>query len=246
MDRLPLTGERTAPGWSDEQYWFERHRAAYTWFTTTFVRPDDCIVDVGCGEGYGTNHLRQVARHCIGVELDAPTCVHARRTYPGIDQVCANVIGLPFPTHSVTQTVSFQVIEHVWDVPAYLAELLRISRERVTISTPNRPVFSPGLGPGERPTNPFHVEEFDAEQLQTLFREHHLHDIEIFGLHHGERLRTWEVAHGSIIDSLVHTASSGVWDAHVREFVTTLTIDDFAITREPAGAHDLIITGTCR
>ena len=36
------------------------------------------------------------------------------------------------------------------------------------VSTPNRPVFSPGLGRGEKPTNPFHVEELDAEQLHDL------------------------------------------------------------------------------
>lgn len=245
MDRLPLTGERTAPGWSDEQYWFERHRAAYAWFTTTFVHPDDRIVDIGCGEGYGAHHIRQVARQCVGVELDAATCAHARRTYPTVDVVCANVVALPFADDSVTQGMSFQVIEHVWDVPGYLSELVRVSRHRVTISTPNRPVFTPGLGRGERPTNPFHVEEFDAEQLCELFSEQHLQDVEIFGLHHGERMRAWEDTHGSIIEYLVQTAHSGEWEPHVREFVSTLTIDDFTISRDPVDAHDLIITGTC-
>jgi SAM-dependent methyltransferase len=246
MDRLPLTGERTAPGWSDEQYWFERHRAAYTWFATTFVHPDDCIADVGCGEGYGTNQIREVAHQCIGVELDAPTCAHAHRRYPEVDVVCANVIALPFSARAVTQTLSFQVIEHVWDVPAYLSELMRITRDRVTISTPNRPVFSPGLRPGQRPTNPFHVEEFDAEQLHTFFAERHLQEIDIFGLHHGDRLRDWEDAHGQINEQLVRATSSGVWEENLRAFVSTLTIDDFTITREVADAHDLIITGICR
>ena len=56
---LPLTGERTAPGVPEENYWFQRHVVAYH-RAAELVRGLR-VLDAGCGEGYGTDLLADTA-----------------------------------------------------------------------------------------------------------------------------------------------------------------------------------------
>ena len=77
------------------------------------------------------------------------------------------------------------------------------------VTTPNRPVFSPGLGRGEKPTNPFHVEELDAEQLHDLLVGAGFTDVVVHGLHHGPRITDWEAAHGTGLVAAQMSAVAG-------------------------------------
>ncbi len=243
MSKLALTGERTAPGWDRERYWFMRHLAVYQWIADTLLRPNDDVVDVGCGEGFGANLLARQAR-TIAIELDEPTCHHVHQMYPAVHCVCANVVGLPLAHRSIDLAVSLQVMEHIWDVPGYLMELRRVCRRTLVLSTPNRPVFSPGLGRSEKPTNPFHVEEFDAEQVQAACRDAGFPDVQILGLHHGARLRTWEQDNGSIVTALIDAATRDDWTGPVMAAQATLNVSDFSISDDHRGAHDLIAIAT--
>ncbi len=60
--------------------------------------------------------------------------------------------------------MSFQVIEHLHDIPGYLRSLRRVTRPggEVWIATPNRLTFTPG---SDTPVNPFHTREFTAAEL---------------------------------------------------------------------------------
>jgi SAM-dependent methyltransferase len=240
-ERLPLTGERTAPGWEHETYWLRRHQAAYAWVTDHHCSFDFTVVDVGSGEGYGAAALARTAGHVIAIELDGASCLHSARNYPQVQTVCANVVGLPCATNSADLVVSLQVIEHVWDPQLYLHEMRRVSRGAVVVSTPNRPVFSPGLARGEKPTNPFHVEEFDAEQLHDLFLAVGFRDITVLGLHHGERIRMWERDHGALMPALVEAALTDHWTTDLQEFEASVCIDDFSITPDCQQAQDVLV-----
>jgi SAM-dependent methyltransferase len=244
VSKLALTGERTAPGWERERYWFLRHLAVYQWIAGTVISSGNTVVDVGSGEGFGANILADHAAHSIALELDEPTCRHAHYTYPHVTSVCANVIALPLATASVDVAVTLQVMEHVWDVPGYLAELRRVCRGTLALSTPNRPVFSPGLGRFEKPVNPFHVEEFDAEQVSEACSAAGFDDVRMFGLHHGDRIKEWESRHGSLVTALIHAAVNDQWPESVMALQASLEISDFQINEHTDGAHDLIAVAT--
>lgn len=234
MARLELTGERTAPGWPHEGYWFARHEAVYRWIVTHVTQ----VLDVGSGEGYGPAFLQGAGIHTVAVELDPTCCVHAQAEYPYVPIVQANAVSLPFADDAIETVCSFQTIEHLWDVHRFLDELHRVARRNVVVSTPNRPMFSPGLPRHAKPTNPFHVEEFDAEQLHALMAP--WAEVDISGLHHGSRIRTWEQRHGSLVPQLVEAAVTEDWPHALLDLQGSLTFADFVITEDAHDAQDLI------
>ena len=58
---LALDGERTLPDVPEENYWFRRHLVVYEWIAARVggLR----VVDLACGEGYGSDVLAAEGRH---------------------------------------------------------------------------------------------------------------------------------------------------------------------------------------
>jgi SAM-dependent methyltransferase len=243
---LPLTGERTLPGVPGEEYWFARHEAAYLWVASTYadLLAEAVVVEAGSGEGYGADLLRAAgARAVLALEYDEATVAHAARAYPALGTVRANLAHLPVLLGSADLVVSLQVVEHLWELRAFLRDCAAALRPGgvLVVSTPNRPVFSPGLGRRERPTNPFHVEEFDAEQLAELLAGSGLRDVVVHGLHHGPRMSAWEAEHGDLVDRQVAAALGDSEDPTLTAFVATVTAADFVVGGHD-GAQDLLAT----
>jgi SAM-dependent methyltransferase len=244
---LPLTGERTLPGVPGEEYWFARHEAAYVWIASAYADRlrDAVVVEAGSGEGYGAELLRAAgARSVLALEYDEASVVHARSAYPHVATTRANLASMPVLEGGADVVVTLQVVEHLWDLRGFLRDCARLLRPGglLVVTTPNRPVFSPGLGRGEKPTNPFHVEELDAEQLHDLLADAGFTGIEVRGLHHGERIEAWERGAGT---GLVAAQVAAVLDpqaaqvADLEAFVTSVTAADFVVG-DADGAQDLV------
>jgi hypothetical protein len=85
--------------------------------------------------------------------------------------------------------------------------------------------LSPGLRRGEKPTNPFHVEEFDADQLRELVRDAGFSHIDMFGVRHGPRL----TGRPGLIAEQIDAALSGTWPDDLERFVAGVSTQDFLI-----------------
>ena len=245
---LPPTGERTGPGLPDEDYWFGRHEAAYAWIAERWSPriAGAVVADAGTGEGYGTTWLGSGGpRVLIGWEYDDTACAHIRRAYPAVVITRANLDALPAQDASMGLIACCQVIEHLWDLPRFLRECRRLLRPggELIVTTPNRDTFSPGLGRGHKPVNPFHVEEFDAEQVDDMLRSAGFTDVDVMGLHHGERLVEWERRHGSLVAAQVDAVLSDHWGRDLRDFVASVTRRDFTVAESTESAADLIGIG---
>src|SRR5256714_14589933 len=73
---LSLTGERTLPDVPAENYWYRRHLVVYEWIAARC--PGLEVVDMACGEGYGTDVLARSAARVTGVDANPEAHEHAR------------------------------------------------------------------------------------------------------------------------------------------------------------------------
>ena len=251
---LELTGERTLPGIADERYWFERHVVAYE-LAAARVRaagPQGArvVLDAGCGEGYGLAMLADRAEphaRIVGIDLETDVAAHARATYghpggdgrPRVEVHTAELMALPLDDDVVDLTVSFQVIEHLHDIPGYLRSLRRVTRPggEIWIATPNRLTFTPDH---DTPVNPFHTREFTAAELTAELTGAGLTVTSMLGIHHGTRLRALERITRRTVPDLLTSRAPERWPAWLRATVHRVDATWFEVRpRDPDGDADL-------
>jgi len=164
---LEFTGERFLPGTEGEiahEHW---HRYA---FARGFVAGKR-VLDVACGEGYGSALLSEVADSVVGVDIDNATIQHATEAYPArrnLRFVEGGATALPLAPASVDAIVSFETVEHLdaADQQSMIAEFARVLAPGglLVLSSPNRPEYSDA----RQYTNPFHRHELDRDELGRL------------------------------------------------------------------------------
>lgn len=87
------------------------------------------VVDVGCAFGYGTVALMASGprnRTVIGVERDPTHLAAAARRFPWLTILEGDAADLPFSDDAVDAVTLLDVLEHVADPPAVVAEIHRI------------------------------------------------------------------------------------------------------------------------
>lgn len=190
------------------------------------------VLDAGCGEGYGLRMLALAgARRVVGADLEPDVVAHARAAYATDDRVevhACELMALPLADDEVDLTVSFQVIEHLHDIPGYLDSLRRVTRPggEVWIATPNRLTFTPD---SDVPVNPFHTREFTADELRDELEAAGLRVATVLGVHHGPVLRGVELATRATIPDLLTRSEPTDWPRWVRSLVHRVSPDHFTV-----------------
>src|ERR687885_2182035 len=114
---LHLTGERTLPDVPEENYWFRRHLVVYEWIAARVHGRR--VVDLACGEGYGSAVLARTAASVVGVDANPEAFAHARAKYTsGNVAFERNMVELW--RGDVDCVVFLRTIEHVHDPDAVL------------------------------------------------------------------------------------------------------------------------------
>jgi 2-polyprenyl-3-methyl-5-hydroxy-6-metoxy-1,4-benzoquinol methylase len=187
---LELTGERTLPDVPEENYWYRRHLVVYEWIARRCEGLD--VVDLACGEGYGTEVLGRVARSAVGVDANPEAHEHAAARYSreGVEFERGLIETFNRPCDAV---VFLQTIEHVQDAPAVLRNIRAMLRRGgvAYVSTPNVLTLAPEGA--DRSGNPWHVHEYRAaEFLELCLGE--FEQVEMLGVFHAGKLRAHELA----------------------------------------------------
>jgi SAM-dependent methyltransferase len=181
---LVLTGERTLPDVPAENYWYRRHEAVYEWIAERVMGRR--VVDLACGEGYGTKVLARGARSVLGVDANPEAFEHARAKYT--TRTTRFERGLIDTWQGDVDCVVFlQTIEHVEDPDATLAHVRELvgATGIAFISTPNVLTLAPA---GARKSdNPWHVREYRAGEFRDLCERHFAH-VDVYGLFHARKL----------------------------------------------------------
>lgn len=169
------TAERVSNRDASDNYVFQRSILAY-YKAAELVSGD--VLEIGTGMGYG-------------VEVVAP----AADKYVTIDKSCAYNIELPanaefrqmtvppldFADESFDYVISFQVIEHIKNDKAFVAEVSRVLHKggKFIVSTPNAPM--------SLTRNPWHVREYTAEELKKLLSKE-FSQIDMMGVSGNEKI----------------------------------------------------------
>jgi 2-polyprenyl-3-methyl-5-hydroxy-6-metoxy-1,4-benzoquinol methylase len=221
---LPLTGERTLPDVPEENYWYRRHLAVYEWIAARVAGRR--VVDMACGEGYGSDALAAVgAASVVGVDANPEAHEHARLRYvrPNLRFERDLVEDFAEPCDVV---VFLQTIEHVEDAGAILEHFKSMLAPggAAYVSTPNLLTLAP---PGaEKSDNPWHLREYRAAEFQALC-EAHFDRVEMLGLFHARKLWAHEIALKLGWDH-VHKALRLTKPFYDR-FTPAITASDFAL-----------------
>lgn len=109
------------------------------------------VLDVGGGPGYFSDAFRAAGAHYLGVDPDVGEL--SARGRPGTGMVRASGTELPVQTGSVEICYSSNVLEHVAEPEAMLAEMVRVTRPGGTVFVSFTPWFSPW---GGHETAPWH------------------------------------------------------------------------------------------
>jgi ubiquinone/menaquinone biosynthesis C-methylase UbiE len=165
---LSFTGERFVPGDANAkgEMWYEHwHRYHYVLPLVAGKR----VVDVACGEGYGSALISSAAAEVTGVDISADAIAHARSAYANrtnLSFIEGSCLQLPFDAGSIDVLVSFETIEHIHEQAEFLDEIKRVLKPDgvLILSSPNKAEYSDKRGY----TNEFHVKELYRAELEVL------------------------------------------------------------------------------
>jgi 2-polyprenyl-3-methyl-5-hydroxy-6-metoxy-1,4-benzoquinol methylase len=225
---LSLTGERTLPDVPEENYWYQRHLVVYEWIAAR--AHGRRIVDLACGEGYGSAVLARTAASVVGVDANPEAYEHARLKYTREPELTFERNMIELWRGDVDCVVFLQTIEHVQDPDAVLEQIKSlVGPDGVAyVSTPNVLTLAPEGA--EKSGNPWHVKEYRPEEYRELC-ERHFGAVELHGLHHARKLRWHQLAIERARWDDVHQGLR-ITKPFYDRFTPAISVRDFAVRRD--------------
>lgn len=166
--KLPFTGERYVPELSGNVELEHLHR----YFVSNYFVKGKKVLDIACGEGYGSSLLSNTASIVIGVDISESTILHARERYvrSNLKFIVGDCSTIPIADKSIDVVVSFETIEHHENHELMLSEFRRILRPNgiLLISSPNKEEYSDKTGY----KNLFHIRELYFDEFYKLIKRH--------------------------------------------------------------------------
>jgi len=136
---------------------------------------DKIVLDIACGEGYGSNLLSKNARAVTGVDIDARTIKAASGKYSknNLKFIQGRVEDIPAAENSFDVVVSFETLEHSSEHGKIFSEIKRVLKPGglLIISTPEKKYYTDI--PGSQ--NSFHLKEVYEHEFTNLLRSHFSH-----------------------------------------------------------------------
>lgn len=184
-DAKKWTGERWETFVHNETALEHLHRYALACEFSTGKK----VLDIACGEGYGSYLLAGNASFVTGLDIDESTIKAASQKYKTsqLNFITADARVTPLPAHSFDLLVSFETLEHLEEHEQLLEEFKRLLKPGglLIISTPDKDLYSDKTGY----RNPFHKKELNRKEFELLLQKY----FSQF------RILTQETCHSSLI-----------------------------------------------
>jgi ubiquinone/menaquinone biosynthesis C-methylase UbiE len=163
-NELPWTGERYLPNIGGDIALEHLHRYEVA---ANFAHGKS-VLDIACGEGYGSQMLSRFATKVMGVDISEEAITHATKKYASgnLEYKIGSCLKIPVPDSSYDLVVSFETIEHVDDHVQMMSEIKRILRPGglLIISSPNKEIYTDAA----EYHNEHHVKELYKDEFVAL------------------------------------------------------------------------------
>lgn len=253
-----FTGERPGEG-AIFDYDEARHLAAYRYART--LAAGKRVLDAGCGNGFGTRILADVAASVVGVDYSADAVRQATAHWMRSNLVFRQ-LDLTAPADdddTFDLVLNFQVVEHIDDPGRFLRGLhARLAPGgTLVLTTPNRLTsFS---------ENPYHVREYAPAELRALLAPV-FSTVTLLGVHGDAHVQAFDRARRRAVERILRLDPLGLrrllpqWlvtrvfarlaimvrrQVRAATAVPRITSEDFAVTTEGVeAALDLVAVCT--
>ncbi|MBU0999515.1 class I SAM-dependent methyltransferase [Patescibacteria group bacterium] len=96
------------------------------------AKPDDLILDVGCGVGHSLDYLNQFSDSLVGIDTDLISLLYAQKTTKA-NYVLTKAEKLPFKDNTFDKIISFNVLEHIKNDQGVIEEIRRVAKKGAEI-----------------------------------------------------------------------------------------------------------------
>lgn len=129
---------------------------------------DKVVLDIACGEGYGTNLMSENAKFVYGVDIDSETITNAQIKYvkSNLSFQTGSADNIPIQDASIDVVVSYETIEHHDKHDEMMLEIRRVLKPNgvLIISTPDKLFYTDK----RNYINEFHVKELYKNEFFDL------------------------------------------------------------------------------
>lgn len=162
------TGERLETTITSEVMLEHLHRYAFA----IEISKNKKVLDIACGEGYGSNLMSKSAAEVTGIDIDETTINNASKKYfdKKIRFIKGSILDIPADNGYFDLITCFETLEHVSNHEKVMSELKRVLNPDgiVLISTPEKLNYSDK----SNYKNPFHKKELYGGEFKALIKNY--------------------------------------------------------------------------
>jgi SAM-dependent methyltransferase len=164
--KLNVTGERFLPDSTQDGITGIEHQSRYL-IAKQMVQGLN-VLDIACGEGYGSSMLSDAAASVVGVDISLDAVSYAKEKYKrnNLKYIHGSASNIPVGDQVFDAVISFETIEHHEKHDEMMMEIKRVLKKDgfLLISSPDKQIYTEEM----KIINQYHVKELYANEFIAL------------------------------------------------------------------------------
>lgn len=170
-------------------------------YVKNYIKPDDKVLEVGCGKGYFFKHISTKTKYYIGLELNKKAKETAESNGIKVENITVEDYSKKYP-ETFDVVVSFQVLEHVSDPKGFIEAKIKLLKKGglLIIAVPSEDSFIRYAANVTLNLPPHHVTRWSDETLKKIAEIYNLKMIDLYHEKVQEGHKVWFIT--TVLNSL--------------------------------------------